>query len=75
MDSNWVLECIQRAEGRDPEVGLKIKAMLQATDDGQFDVARGLMEELRETIGEDPSVAATDAYLWNLGLDRGEAAE
>jgi predicted ATP-binding protein involved in virulence len=75
MDSNWVLECVMRAEGRDPATALKIKQMRQALQDSDFDRARILMEQLREEIGEDPSVAATDAYLWNLDVDHEEAAE
>ena len=74
-DSNWVLECIMRAEGRDPGTATKIKEMLTALDQGRFDDAKRVMEELRDLIGEDPDVAAVDAYLWNLGLDGEKAAE
>ncbi len=75
MDSNWVLECVMEADGRDPEVRKKIAAMFEAIEHGRFDDARRLMEELRETIGEAPDVVAAESYLWNLEHDSGEAAE
>jgi predicted ATP-binding protein involved in virulence len=74
-DSNWVLECIMRAEGRDPGTAAKIKEMLKALDQGRFDDAKREMEALRDLIGEDPDIAAVDAYLWNLGLDGEKAAQ
>jgi predicted ATP-binding protein involved in virulence len=75
MDSNWVLECVMEADGRDPEVREKIAAMFEAIEQARFDDARRLMEELRETIGEAPDIVAAESYLWNLEHDSGEAAE
>jgi predicted ATP-binding protein involved in virulence len=75
MDSNWVLECVMDADGRDPEVRRKIAAMFAAIEHERFDDARSLMRELRETIGEAPDVVAAESYLWNLEHDSGEAAE
>jgi predicted ATP-binding protein involved in virulence len=75
MDSNWVLECVMEADGRDPEVRKKIAAMFAAIEHERFDDARSLMRELRETIGEAPDVVAAESYLWNLEHDSGEAAE
>jgi predicted ATP-binding protein involved in virulence len=66
MDSNWVLESVMEADGRDPEVRRKIAAMFAAIEDERFDDARRLMRELRETIGEAPDVVAAESYLWNL---------
>lgn len=75
MDSNWVLQCVMEAEGRDPAVGKKITEMFGAIEEGRFDEARLLIGQLRETIGEAPDVVAADSYLWNLEHDPGEAAE
>ena len=75
MDSNWVLQCVMEAEGRDPAVGKKITEMFGAIEEGRFDEARLLIGQLRETIGEAPDVVAANSYLWNLEHDPGEAAE
>ncbi len=75
MDSNWVLEVLMRAEGRDPAVAAKIKEVFSAIEAGHFEDAKREIETLRELIGEDRDLAAAEAYLWNLGLDSDEAAE
>jgi hypothetical protein len=75
MDSNWILECVMEAYGRDPEVAKQIKGLFDALDDGQFERARELIAQLRSTIGEAPDIVAAETYLWNLENDGEEAAE
>ena len=30
MDSNWILECVMEADGRDPEIAKRIKALFDS---------------------------------------------
>jgi predicted ATP-binding protein involved in virulence len=75
MDSNWILECVMEAEGRDPEIALRIKALFNAIEDGRFEDARGEISDLRKDIGEAPDIVGAESYLWNLEHSGDEAAE
>jgi predicted ATP-binding protein involved in virulence len=75
MDSNWVLECLMEADGRDPSVRKKISIMFEAIEDGRFNDAQQVMAELRDTIGEAPDVVAAESYLWNLQHGAGETVD
>jgi predicted ATP-binding protein involved in virulence len=75
MDSNWVLECVMEAEGRDPEIAKQIKTVFQAIEDSRFEDARRMLAELREVIGEAPDIVAAESYIWNVEHDGEEAAE
>jgi predicted ATP-binding protein involved in virulence len=75
MDSNWVLECVMEAEGRDPEIAKRIKLLFEAIESGAFEDARAMIAELREVIGEAPDVVAAESYIWNVEHDGEKAAE
>jgi hypothetical protein len=75
MDSNWVLECVMEAEGRDPGIALRIKALFDAIEEGRFEDARGEISKLRKDIGEAPDIVGAESYLWNLEHSGDEAAE
>jgi predicted ATP-binding protein involved in virulence len=75
MNSDWVLECVMEAEGRDPEIAKRIRIMLEAIENNRFDDARSMIAELREVIGEAPDVVAAESYIWNVEHDGEEAAE
>ncbi len=75
MDSNWVLECVMEAEGRDPEIARRIKSFFNAIEDGRFEEARGEISKLRKDIGEAPDIVGAESYLWNLEHSGDEAAE
>ena len=79
MDSNWVLECVMEAEGRDPAVARRIKDVFTAIDDGRLDAAKSMIAALRADFGDAadivPDIVGAESYIWNLEHDPGEAAE
>jgi len=75
MDSNWVLECVMEAEGRDPEIAKRIKVVFNAIDDDRFEDARAEIARLREDIGEAPDIVGAEAYMWRIEHEADEAAE
>ena len=54
MDSNWVLECVMEAEGRDPAIAKRIKDLFDAIDDDRIEEAKGMIAALRADIGNAP---------------------
>lgn len=75
MDSNWVLECVMDADGRDPEVAKEIKALFNEIEEGKFDEARARIERLRTDIGDMPDLIGAESYLWRVEHEGDEAAE
>jgi predicted ATP-binding protein involved in virulence len=75
MNSDWVLECVMEAEGRDPEIAKRIKVLFEAIENSRLEEARGMIAELRDVIGEAPDIVAAESYIWNLEHDGEEAAE
>ena len=79
MDSNWVLECVMEAEGRDPGIAKQIKDLWTSIEDGEFEAARAQIEKLRREIGPlAPDLAGAESYMWRMEQEaRGadEAAE
>jgi predicted ATP-binding protein involved in virulence len=75
MDSNWVLECVMEAEGRDPRVALEIKLLFDEIEDGKFDEARARIARLRNDIGDMPDLVGAESYIWRVEHDGEEAAE
>ena len=79
MDSNWVLECVMEAEGRDPAIAKQIKDLWTSIEDGEFEAARVQIEMLRGEIGPlAPDLAGAESYMWRMEQEaRGadEAAE
>ena len=51
IDSNWVLECVMEAEGRDPTVAKEIARLYDEIEDGKFEEARARIAHLRNEIG------------------------
>ena len=51
MDSNWVLECVMEADGRDPKIAKRIKALFDLIEDDRFDEAKAEMARLKSDIG------------------------
>jgi predicted ATP-binding protein involved in virulence len=74
-DSNWILECVMDAEGRDPEIALRLKEMFNLIEDEKFDEARLAIKALRQDIGYGPDVVGAEAYLWRMEHLGEEAAE
>lgn len=75
MDSNWVLECVMEAEGRDPTVAKEIAHLYDEIEDGKFDEARTRIAQLRKEIGSFGDVEAAESYMWRVEHDGDEAAE
>jgi len=75
MDSNWVLECVMDAEGRDPEIAKRVRSVFNAIDDDQFEAARAEIARLRKDIGEAPDILGAEAYMWRIEHEADEAAE
>jgi predicted ATP-binding protein involved in virulence len=75
MNSDWVLECVMEAEGRDPEIAKRIKMLFEAIENSRFDEAQEMIAELRNIIGESPDIVAAESYIWNVEHDGEEAAE
>jgi predicted ATP-binding protein involved in virulence len=75
MNSDWVLECVMEAEGRDPEIAKRIKVLFEAIENSRLEEARGMIAELRDVIGEAPDIVAAESYIWNVEYDGEEAAE
>lgn len=75
MDSNWVLECVMEAEGRDPAVAAEIRTLFNEIEEGEFDRARARIATLRETVGGFGEVEKAEAYMWNVEHGGEEAAE
>ena len=74
-DSNWILECVMDAEGRDPDVALRLKTMFNLIEDEKFDEAREAITALRRDIGYGPDIVGAEAYLWRMEHLGDEAAE
>ena len=74
-DSNWVLECVMGAEGRDPDVAKELKAIWDAIEKGALRKARGLIKKLRARIGDDPDIIGAESYMWRIEHTGDEAAE
>lgn len=75
MDSNWVLECVMEADGRDPSVAKEIKALFNEIEEGKFDEARARIERLRTDIGDMPDLVGAESYIWRVEHEGDEAAE
>jgi predicted ATP-binding protein involved in virulence len=75
MDSNWVLECVMEAEGRDAKVAKEIRSLFDAIEGSRFEEARGMIAALRRDIGDAPDITGAESYLWNLEHSADEAAE
>ena len=75
MDSNWVLECVMEAEGRDPTVAKEIAHLYDGIEDGKFEEARARIAILRKEIGNFGDVEAAESYMWRVEHDGDEAAE
>ncbi len=75
MDSNWVLECVMEAEGRDPAIARRIKQLFDAIDDDRLQDARDMIASLRADIGEAPDIVGAESYLWRIEHQGDEAAE
>ena len=74
-DSNWILECVMDADGRDPAIAARLKALFDDIEDERFDEARLKIAALREDIGEAPDIVGAEAYLWRMQHLGDEAAE
>jgi predicted ATP-binding protein involved in virulence len=75
MDSNWVLECVMEAEGRDPAIAKRIKDLFDAIDDDRLDDARAMIAALRADIGDAPDIVGAESYIWRIEHQGDEAAE
>jgi len=75
MDSNWVLECVMEAEGRDPTVAKEIAHLYDEIEDGKFEEARARIAKLRKEIGGFGDVEAAESYMWRVEHEGDEAAE
>lgn len=75
MDSNWILECVMEAEGRDPGIALRLKNLFNLIEDEKFDEARKAIKALRKDIGDGPDIVGAEAYLWRMEHLGDEAAE
>jgi predicted ATP-binding protein involved in virulence len=75
MDSNWVLECVMEAEGRDPTVAKEIAHLYDEIEDGKFEEARARIAKLRKEIGSFGDVEAAESYMWRVEHEGDEAAE
>ena len=75
MDSNWVLECVMEADGRDPLVAKEIKALFDEIEAGKFDEAHARIEKLRADIGDMPDLVGAESYIWRVEHEGDEAAE
>jgi predicted ATP-binding protein involved in virulence len=75
MDSNWVLECVMEAEGRDPKVAKEIARLYDEIEDGKFEEARARIAILRKEIGGFRDVEAAESYMWRVEHEGDEAAE
>jgi hypothetical protein len=74
-DSNWILECVMEAEGRDPAIAARLKTLFDLIEDDKFDDARRAIKALRNDIGDGPETVGAEAYLWRLEHLGEEAAE
>lgn len=63
MDSSWVLQNIMGVPARDYETEQKISRIYDAIDEGQFEIARTLAEEMRTDIGDFPDLQEAFALL------------
>ena len=76
MDSNWILECVMDAEGRDPEIAKRIKSLFDLIDDDRLEEAKAEIRKLREELPDlAPDIIAAETYIWNLEHTGDEAAE
>ena len=76
MDSNWILECVMEAEGRDPEIGKRIKSLFDLIEGDRLDEAKAEIRKLREQLPAfAPDIVSAEAYIWNLEHGADEAAE
>ena len=74
-DSNWILECVMDAEGRDPNIAARLKELFELIEDDKFDEAREIIKTLRRDIGYGPEIVEAEAYLWRMEHLGEEAAE
>ncbi len=75
MDSNWVLECVMEAEGRDPAIARRIKDLFDAIDQDRIEEAKAMISALRADIGNAPDIAGAESYIWRIEHQGDEAAE
>jgi len=76
MDSNWILECVMRAEGRNPEIAVRIKSLFGHIEADRLAEAKAEIQRLRQDLPEvSPDIASAEAYIWNLEHGADEAAE
>ena len=75
MDSNWLLECVMEAEGRDPEIARRIKGLFDAIDDDRIEEAKRIIAALRADIGNAPDIVGAESYIWRIEHHGDEAAE
>jgi predicted ATP-binding protein involved in virulence len=67
MDSNWILECVMEAEGRNPEIAKRIKSLFDLIDNDRLDEAKAEIRRLREELpAVAPDIVSAEAYIWNL---------
>ena len=74
-DSNWILECVMNAEGRDPDIAVRLRNLFELIEDEKFDEARDGIKLLRRDIGYGPEIVEAEAYLWRMEHLGEEAAE
>jgi len=76
MDSNWILECVMEAEGRNPEIARRIKSLFDHIEADRLAEAKAEIQRLREELPEvSPDIVSAEAYIWNLEHGAEEAAE
>jgi predicted ATP-binding protein involved in virulence len=63
MDSSWVLQNIMGVPARDYETEQKISKIYDAIDEGRYEIARSLAEEMRTEIGDFPDLQEAFALL------------
>ena len=76
MDSNWILECVMEAEGRNPDIARRVKSVFDLIDDDKIIEAKTEIARLRQDLpGVAPDIVSAEAYIWNLEHNLDEAAE
>jgi energy-coupling factor transporter ATP-binding protein EcfA2 len=76
MDSNWILQCVMEAEGRNPEIAKRIKSLFDLIESERLAEAKAEIARLRQELPEvAPDIVSAEAYIWNLEHESGEAAE
>lgn len=63
MDSNWILRHVMGSDDRDPEVAIKLDAIFDDIENGDFDPALEKLAALRAEIGEHPELVEAEALI------------